>query len=465
MQVRQVVSSYSVVQSHNSKEAGIWVTYKDGIYDITDFMIGHPGGDKILLAAGSSVEPFWDLYAIHRSPEVYEILESLRIGNLHPEDKVARPAVNPNDPYKHDPARHPALKVNSAKPFNAEAPGSLLADNFITPNDLFFVRNHLPVPKVDPKKFRLQVGGKQFALEDLKQKFKQHSVIATVQCAGNRRSELSKLKAVNGLSWSHAAISNAEWTGVLLSDLLTSAGINGEDYKHCILQGLDTDGEGNPYEASIPMETASDPKKEAIVAFEMNGQELPLDHGFPLRVIVPGTVGARQVKWVKMISASQEESYSHWQRKDYMLFSPSTGHDTADYDKAVAIQEYPTQSAICEPRNGATIEGSEVTLRGYAWSGGGRGIMRVEVTPDGGKTWYEADMHGDEQQKRHQQWAWVLWEVAVPVPDGASDMSIACRAIDSSHNSQPEKLESVWNIRGLINNAWHHINLKVDNED
>lgn len=458
------------IGKHKTPESGIWVTYKNGVYDITDFMVGHPGGEKILLAAGSSVEPFWELYGIHKNPQVFEILEELRIGNVDPDDLNAMPKHSPNDPYSKDPRRHPALKVNSEKPFNAEVPMQLLADNFITPNNLFFVRNHLPVPLVDKGKFQLEVQGTgwrptKLSLADLKKRFKPHTITAAVQCAGNRRSELNTYKTVKGLGWGTAAISNAEWTGVLLSDVLEYAGVKEDQWNHILFQGLDKDESGTPYEASIPSETAFDKRREVLLAYEMNGQELPRDHGFPLRVVVPGTIGARQVKWVGKIMPSMEESHSHWQRNDYKVFHPGIDWHNADFTKVVAVQEYPVQSAICEPSPGATVDSDEVTVKGYAWSGGGRGILRVEVTLDGGTTWHEAEIH-EAPQKYHRQWAWILFEATAPIPaDHNGKAKIMCRATDTSHNTQPEDIKSVWNIRGLINNSWHHVEVKVDNDD
>uniref|UniRef100_A0A0K0D854 Cytochrome b5 heme-binding domain-containing protein n=1 Tax=Angiostrongylus cantonensis TaxID=6313 RepID=A0A0K0D854_ANGCA len=119
-----------------------------GVYDVTDFVASHPGGDKILLAAGGSVEPFWALYAQHKTKEVMEILEELRIGNLDPKEVETTKQMDVSDPFSTDPERHPALIVNQQRPFNAETPPVLIMDHFLTPNDLFFVRNHMPVPKV-----------------------------------------------------------------------------------------------------------------------------------------------------------------------------------------------------------------------------------------------------------------------------------------------------------------------------
>ena len=184
------------VSKHNSKESGVWVTYKDGVYDLqkkgkTPWMEIHPGGaDKVMLAAGGPIDPFWAMYAQHNTDQVKEILEEYRIGNL---EGGAAPV---QDPYEKEPTdRHPSLSIRSKQPMNAETPMELLAESIITPREIFYIRNHLPVPEMDETSFAVEVGGDgvknlKLNLEDLKTKFKKHTVIATVQCAGNRRKEL-----------------------------------------------------------------------------------------------------------------------------------------------------------------------------------------------------------------------------------------------------------------------------------
>jgi sulfite oxidase len=199
-----------------------------------------------------------------------------------------------------------------------------------------------------------------------------------------------------------------------------------------------------------------------LLAYEMNGKSLPIDHGFPVRVVVPGVTGARSVKWLSRIIASKEESHSHWQQADYKSFSPSVDWDSVDWSSAPAIQETPVTSAICEPRDGQAIDVvDELPVKGYAFSGGGHDIIRVEVTTDGGKSWHVANMHKDEQ-KPDRAWSWTLWEVDLPVPDGyTGDLEIACRAVDAAYNTQPEDPAHVWNLRGVVNNAWHKVDVKV----
>ncbi|KAL2091354.1 hypothetical protein ACEWY4_013617 [Coilia grayii] len=470
------------VSRHKSLDEGVWVTYRGSVYDITDFISVHPGGDKILLAAGGALEPFWALYAVHSQEHVLEILAEYKVGELNPEDlKKQQKVADSSDPYSTDPERHPALRVNSLKPFNAEPPPELLTDNYITPNALFFKRNHLPVPRVDPKTYKLEIEGLprgpvSLTLNDLKTRFPKHTVTATLQCAGNRRSEMNTVKQVKGLNWGIAAISNATWSGARLRDVLYTAGYGPEvaaKARHVQFEGLDRDVTGTTYGASIPLGKAVSEVGDVLLAYEMNGEDLPLDHGYPVRVVVPGTVGARNVKWLGKIVVSEEESKSHWQQNDYKGFSPSTDWDTVDFKSAPAIQELPIQSAITQPAEGAMVDRSteEVTVRGYAWSGGGREVVRVDVTVDGGKTWHIAQLQGSEKEQEPaaspptgQAWAWKLFEVTVPLPAEAQELEIMCKAVDNSYNTQPDTVAPIWNLRGVLSNAWHRVKVKI-NED
>ncbi|KAK6750357.1 hypothetical protein RB195_002373 [Necator americanus] len=458
------------VKKHGKGAERIWVTYKSGVYDVTDFAESHPGGNKILLAAGGSVEPFWALYAQHKTEEVMEILEELRIGSLDPSEVEISKEVDASDPFSTDPERHPALIVNQQRPFNAETPPSLAMDNFRTPNDLFFVRNHMPVPKIDAKNHRLSVEGlgvkrlMNISVDHLKRNFEPVSVTAAIQCAGNRRENMNKYKKCQGLMWKENAISNAEWTGVRLRDLLLLAGVNPNDprIKYVHLEGADADTEGQCYGASIPFEKAM--SSETIVAYSMNGTDIPRDHGAPLRCVVPGFVGARQVKWLKTIRLSDVESPSHWQQKDYRVFSTSTNlGDDLDWKSVYSIQEYPVQSAFCIPPPGTKVERAEgtVDVGGYAWSGGGRGIIRVEVSGDGGKTWQLAELEQDESQDVDHMWSWTLFRASIKIPEGADKMELVVKATDRAYNTQPETPSGIWNLRGLINNAWHRVEVEI----
>lgn len=455
------------VSKHDSVENRVWVTYKNGVYDITDFLGKHPGGtDKIIMAAGGSMEPFWLVYGFHKKPDILKLLVKYRIGNLHDAD-VGQAVLDMEDPYATDPPRLPILRVRSQKPFNAEPPTQLLAESYITPNDLFFVRNHLPVPRINVSEYRLTVTGigmrnVSLSLEDLKSKFPQRTVTTTMQCAGNRRDEMNKVKPVKGLEWGSGAISTATWTGPSLRDILEYAGFKEENLAvmHVQFEGLDMNVTGDSYGASIPREKALD--RDVILATDMNGVPIPADHGFPVRVVVPGTVGARNVKWLSKIVASDKESQSFWQQNDYKLFSPSVDWDTVDFKSSPAIQGTNVQGVICDPAPNSTVKASDgkINVKGYAFSGDGRKIIRVDVTTDGGRTWIVANLRPDNSSMT-RAWAWTLWSLKVPVNADTSQVEIVCRAVDYSGNVQPENVEHVWNLRGVLNNAWHRVKVNV----
>jgi sulfite oxidase len=190
--------------------------------------------------------------------------------------------------------------------------------------------------------------------------------------------------------------------------------------------------------------------------YEMNGVDLPPEHGGPLRAVVPGHVGVRNVKWVGKIVTSAVEAEGPWQRGiSYKGFSPNiTSFEGVDVESIQSIQEQPVTSAIIEPHAGDTFEpGQAIDARGFAWSGGGRGIVRVDVSADGGKTWTTAKLLDGATQPPNRAWAWTFWEAEIPCPPGATEVHLCCKATDVSYNSQPENSESIWNIRGLNNNA------------
>jgi sulfite oxidase len=489
------------VAQHRTAANGIWVTYKGNVYDVTDFIEEHPGGKgKIMLAAGTDLSPFWSLYPQHQKEEILKILERYKIGQLSAEDtEKQRQISDSNDPYANEPQRHPALVVVNDKPFNSETPNEAL-DTFLTPNELFYVRNHLMTPPVDATKYKLIVTGnniatKEYTLDELQKKFKEHIITSTIQCAGNRRHEQHVVKPVKGLDWSIGAIANAKWTGVKLRDVLQDAGMdvnslyngdgNGDnndnaDIQHIHFYGADVDPTNNTgYAASIPIDKAVDARGDVLLAYKMNDQTLPADHGYPLRAVVPGVVGARNVKWLNKIVASDKESDSHWQQKDYKSFSPSTDWDTVDWGAAPAIQELPVNSAIIQPttHDSLTLDDDELVVKGYAYSGGGHDIVRVDVSCDDGDTWHTAMLNKGELQhipaaKRNQQWGWTLWEAVLPIDDlmkrsqktGAKQVKLICKAVDNQYNVQPDGVAGVWTLRGVLNNAWHRVDVPIEGE-
>lgn len=464
------------LKSHEKNADSIWVYYKNGVYDITEFVLSHPGGnEKILMAAGGSIEPFWNVFALHHHNFVYEILESLRIGNLEVDEETERLSkeANKNDPWRYDPKRSPLLTVHTQKPFNAETPKELSVENIITPNEIHYVRNHLPVPKIDRENYSLEIvddiSGKTFSfkLDDIQKKFKHHTIPVTLQCSGNKRKFMSDYETVHGLQWDVNAISTAEWTGVKLVDILEycKLDLNDERLKHVQFEGLDRDPTGSSYGSSIPKEKAFDVNAEVLVAFKMNGVDIPLDNGYPLRIIIPGVVGARSVKWLSKIKLSSEESMSFWQRNDYKVL-PTSIKDLkeADFSKLKACQECPVQSAICVPSNGAIIkkDDEKLLIKGYAYSGAGKEIDNVVISVDGGINWQMAELKQIERPY-NKSWSWTIWEYEIDIPqENVNGLDIICVATDSAHNTQPEGFKTIWNARGLMNNAWHKIHVDLD---
>ncbi len=297
-----------------------------------------------------------------------------------------------SDPFGNEPRRHPVLIPTSIKPYNAETPLPLLPDAPLTPNDLFYVRNHLPTPDLDPKAFEMEVIGidgdtaKEFKLADIK-KLPKYSVTATIQCGGNRRAEMNKARQLKGLSWDGGAIGNATWTGARLVDVLAAAGVKNLDELsersdvHVIFEGADTGADGSSYGASVPAWRALDPRADILLAYEMNGAPLPRDHGAPLRVVVPGSVGARSVKWLTRIELATQESQSHWQQNDYKVFGPSTDWDRADFSKVPPIQSMPVTSLVCSPTAGSVMY-VETPIPAILYAGAERSSSESSTSPN-----------------------------------------------------------------------------------
>lgn len=464
------------VKLHGPDSAEPWVISGNSVYDITNWVGAHPGGEVILRAAGGSIDPYWDIFTIHKKPDVYQILEQFKIGEINELDlvdgKVPVDAIE--DPFKNDPVRDPSFRTLTARPCNAETPASGLA-SFLTPNRLFYVRNHMWVPCVSEPEHHLTIelpngDEKSYTMKELKERFEVHKITATLQCSGNRRKDMTvHARQTNGLQWTVGAISSAEWEGVKLRDVLKDAGLNThslpENAKHAQFSGLEA------YGASIPISKAVDPSGDVLLAFKMNGEDLPRDHGYPLRVIVPGNVAARSVKWLRKIVVSDEESPSQWQKRDYKCFGPNVGPNP-DWSKAKSIQEMPVTSAITDislsPRTSQNNEeqgssGKQLTLSGYAYSGGGREIVRVDVSTDGGQTWDQAELL-DDHSHGSKAWCWKRWRYSgynTNSLNAEGKATVLVKATDESYNTQPRDHASIYNARGNLATAWHQVDVPV----
>ncbi|KAL8914672.1 MAG: hypothetical protein Q9171_000684 [Xanthocarpia ochracea] len=464
------------VRKHGRDAEEKWITKGNKVYDITNWIPGHPGGEVILRAVGGPVDQYWNIFTIHKKQEVYDILDTFYIGDVDPQDLVDGkvPVEQLADPFKNDPKRDERLIVHSARPFNAETPEEGL-NAFITPDDLFYVRQHMWVPEVSEHCHKLVVEladgeEKEYSLQDLKEKFEEHNITATLQCSGNRRKHMTnESRSTNGLQWEGGAISNAEWTGVRLRDVLKDAGVRIDDFpsdvKHVQFEGAEA------YGASIPIEKAVDRFGDVLLAYKMNGNPLAPDHGYPLRLLVPGHVAARSVKWITRVRLSDQESTSQWQRRDYKCFGPNIGSQQADWDSAPAIQETPVQSAITSLRDVTPhsaedskllqvygLEEDSIAVEGYSYAGGGRRIIRVDVSADDGRTWHQAELLPDKG-KGAKAWAWTRWRWILPRHQAGRCFVV--KAVDEAYNTQPGEYEPNYNFRGNLTSSWHRVGYRA----
>lgn len=344
---------------------------------------------------------------------------------------------------------------------NAGPPLNQLAKDFVTPTPLFFVRNHASIPAVDPGSFRLVVNGLvkrelSLTLDELKRDFERHTLTATLQCAGNRRKELVDYKPIDDqLAWGIEAIGTANWAGMRLGDLLEASGIANERAAHIGFLGLDgimQDGRRSPYGSSIPLDKAL--ADEVLLAYEMNGADLPLAHGSPLRALVPGYIGARSVKWLCGVSVLADPSDNYFQQVAYKLFPPSVNLYNVNYDDGMQLTKLPVNSVIVQPEDRSLLPAGKVTVEGYAMSDGEHEIHWVSVSADGGASWQRAEFLNEPQC-----WTWQLWRAQFELPPGTHELVV--RAWDTAANSQPETIASTWNFKGYVNNAWHRVKITL----
>ncbi|HET6595903.1 MAG TPA: molybdopterin-dependent oxidoreductase [Anaerolineales bacterium] len=358
--------------------------------------------------------------------------------------------------------KHPDFVVRQTYPFNAGPPPRLLSQSYITPTNLFFVRSHGDVPEVDVHSYRLQIGGRvlrplSLSLREVQNNFARVDVSATLQCAGNRRAELMALESIpKELGWGVEAISHAVWSGVRLRDLLAEAGLERETDSslHVEFGGLDQVERNHRqfrYGGSVPLGKALAP--EVLLVYEMNGEPLTSVHGFPLRAIVPGYIGARSVKWLDQITVQNEPSRNYFQRHAYRLFAPHTRPETVEWEDGVMLGEMNVTSVICSHDESERVPPGLVTVQGYALAGE-RDIARVDVSCDGGLTWAQAELFHDTDC-----WAWTFWRANFRLSPG--NYQLVVRAMDTAANTQPQDISQVWNFKGYMNNAWHRVNIEV----
>lgn len=350
--------------------------------------------------------------------------------------------------------------VHGTAPLNAESPPAALARRDVTPLEAFYVRNHGEVPELDPGSWRLRVDGLverpvELSLDDLRERFVPREIVATLQCAGNRRAGLIAAREIPGEApWGPGAIGTARWRGAGLADVVAAAGLRPEA-RHIAFLGADTSLEADPPErfgASIPLHKARAP--EVLLAWEMNGEPLAPTHGAPVRAVVPGYIGARSVKWLEQVLAVAQPSDNYFQARSYRLLPPEADPAAAPPGSGIALGAVPLSADILEPDDGATVAAGEVEVHGYAFAGDDRRIERVDVSTDGGACWRQAELLADLGP-----WAWRRWRATVTVAPGPAQ--VVARAWDSSGSTQPEDPAHLWNPKGYVNSAWARVGLTV----
>lgn len=356
------------------------------------------------------------------------------------------------------PAGNPLIWREEDPP-NGAPPLDLLTENWITPTERFFVRSHAKAPEINADNHRVIVQGRVnapriFSLKELADRFGEHTVTTTLTCAGNRRTEHNAVAKVGGVQWQSGAIGNAKWTGVKLSDVLKAVGPTSEA-THIWFDGLDQikkdDGTIN-FGGSIPIEKAFDETAGlpgALLVTKMNGQPLTPDHGFPLRMVVPGYIGARSVKWLNKITLANRPSPNHYVAHAYKVV---TEDKPLAWAEAGPIYRYALNSVIAHPSCRIT-DRPMLQLVGYALPyGDGAKIKRVELSTDGGKTWKPAKL-----RQEARPFCWSTWEILLP-QDTAS-APIFCRATDTNGHTQPQTMP--WNLKGYMFNAWDTLDMSV----
>jgi DMSO/TMAO reductase YedYZ molybdopterin-dependent catalytic subunit len=328
----------------------------------------------------------------------------------------------------------PALIHRLKDPENLEFPFSSL-NSFLTPNKLFYVRNHFDAPDLDAKKWRLQVVGAvkkplELTLAQIRE-LPERTLPVTLECAGNGRAFLDPKS--KGVQWQLGAVSTAEWTGVKLASILEKAMPSG-DAVDVVLEGNDLGeptGEPRPtgkirFTRGLPLAKAQKP--EVLLAYRMNGEVLPRAHGFPLRAVVAGWYGMASVKWLRRIVVTSRPFRGYDDTTDYAIWERQN-----DLPTLTPITELDVKASIARPAAGEVLTpGTAFRIHGAAWAGESE-VVKVTVSTDGGKTWATAKL-----LHKPQPFCWRLWEYTWEKPPAGKHQLLA-RATDKRGREQPLK--------------------------
>ncbi len=370
-------------------------------------------------------------------------------------------ALQDPDPFKMF-GKHKDMVVLNDKPWNIEAQAHLL-DDAITPNGSMFIRNNGLVPEnIDASKWTLTIDGeavenkKTYTLADLKSKFEQHTYALTIECGGNGRSEFNP--PAQGNQWTVGAVHCASWTGVRLRDVLQDAGIKSNAVYigfHAADLHLSMDPNKEAISRGCPMAKAL--QDETILAFKMNGEEIPLAHGFPLRLVAGGWPASVSGKWVNRISIRNKVHDGTKMTGDSYKVpcEPVAPGDTVKDEDMCIIESMPVKSLITYPKSGAIIkEGTSLEIRGHAWAGELE-VASMAYSIDFGSTWKACEL-----KKPANRLAWQHFNAKVDFPKKGY-YEIWAKATDAKGVEQP-MLVPGWNPKGYLNNACHRIAVKVN---
>ena len=361
------------------------------------------------------------------------------------------------------PGKHPGLVVLNDRPINAETPPHLL-DDPVTGADVLFVRNNGIPPErdtIDPSSWQLTVGGESvtrevtLSLSELKEKFTHYTYQLTIECGGNGRSEFQP--PAKGNQWTTGAVGCPEWTGVRLRDVLEYAGIK-PDAVYIGYTGADTHLSGQPGKLAIsrgvPMQKAME--DESLIAWAINGQDLPLLNGYPLRLVFGGWPASCSGKWLTRIDIRNKiHDGEKMGGQSYRIpCEPVAPGTLVPDDDMCIIESMPVKSLITYPRTAAEIEsGKTLPVRGHAWAGD-LSVQSVDISIDFGASWVPATLAPPANRL-----AWQRFEAQVQFPQ-TGYYEVWARATDENGVQQP-MLVPGWNPKGYLNNACHRIAIRV----
>lgn len=353
------------------------------------------------------------------------------------------------------------MVVLNDKPWNIEAKAHLLDDK-ITPNKFMFIRNNGLIPEnIDANKWTLTFDGesvsqqKTYTLAELKSKFPQYTYQLTLECGGNGRSEFDP--PAKGNQWTVGAVSCASWTGIRLKDVLEDVGIKDDAVYigyHATDVHLSRDPGKEPISRGAPMVKAL--QEETLLAFKMNNKDIPIAHGYPLRLIAGGWPASVSGKWINRISIRNKVHDGTKMTGDAYRVpcNPVAPGEKVKEEDMCIIESMPVKSLITYPKSGAMInKGKKLDIRGHAWAGELE-VVQMEYSIDFGSTWQSCPI-----EKPANRLAWQHFNASIDFPKEGY-YEVWARATDSNGISQPMLLPG-WNPKGYLNNACHRIAVKV----